>query len=261
MKNRIVIKIGTNVLADKSGTIDYNTMKGLVDDIAKIKNQGKEILLVTSGAIGAGMAELDIVKRPKEVKMQQACAAVGQSILISKYRQFFNKYKIKVAQILLTYDDFSNTQSEINLGNCINTILKLNTIPIINENDPISINEIGPSFGDNDKLSAMIAKEVKAEKLIIITVVDGLYDKDPKRKDAKIIREVHSFDNKIVSLDGKSMLGVGGIKTKIVAAKLATEAGILTIMANGKRKNTLIELIEGKESGTVFYPKNKKWQQ
>jgi len=208
MKNRIVIKIGTNVLADNSGTIDYNIMKDLVDDISKIKKQGKEILLVTSGAIGAGMAELNIAKRPKEVKMQQACAAVGQSILISKYRQFFNKYNIKVAQILLTYDDFSRTKNEINLGNSINTILKLNTIPIINENDPISINELGPSFGDNDKLSAMVAKEVKAEMLIILTVVDGLYDRDPSHKDAKIIREVHSFDKKIINLDGKSIFSI-----------------------------------------------------
>jgi len=255
MKNRIVIKIGTNVLTDNSGRIDYKTMKNLVDDIVKIKKQGKEILLVTSGAIGAGMAELNIVKRPEEVKMQQACAAIGQSILISKYRQFFNKHNIKVAQILLAYDNLSDTRSEINFGNSINTLLKLNAIPIINENDPISINEIGPSFGDNDKLSAMVAKEVKAEILIILTVVNGLYDKDPESKDAKIIRDVHKFDNKIINLGGKSVLGVGGIKTKIAAAKLATEAGILTIMANGKRKNTLIELIEGKELGTVFYPK------
>jgi glutamate 5-kinase len=258
MKNKIVIKIGTNVLSDDSGRIDYNVMESLVNEITKIKKQGKDILLVTSGAIGAGMAELNILKRPEDVKMQQACAAVGQSILISKYRQFFNKYNIKVAQILLTYDDLLDKNTEINLGNSIDSLLKLNTIPIINENDPISINELGPSFGDNDNLSAIVAKEVKAEMLILLTVTDGLYDKDPKSKDAKIIREVKKFDNKITNLDGKSVLGVGGIKTKIAAAKLATESGILTIMANGKRKNTLIELFEGKKLGTVFYPKQKQ---
>jgi glutamate 5-kinase len=252
---RIVIKIGTNVLADDSGTIDYSIMKSLVDDIAKIKKQGKEIIIVTSGAIGAGMAELNIVKRPKEVKMQQACAAVGQIIITSKYRQFFNKHSIKVAQILLAYSDLSDTKTEINFGNSINTLLSLGAIPIINENDPISINELGPSFGDNDNLSAMVAKEVKANMLIILTVVDGLYDKDPKNKDAKIIKEVYDFNKKITNLDGKSMLGVGGIKTKIAAAKLAAESGISTIMINGKRKNILIDLINGKKLGTLFCPK------
>ncbi len=255
MKDRIVIKIGTNVLADNSGALNYGIMGRLVDDIAKLKKQNKDILLVTSGAIGSGMAELNIEKRPEDVKMQQACAAVGQSILISKYREFFNKHGIKVAQILLTYKDFSDEKSYLNMINTINTLIKLNTIPIINENDPISINELGPSFGDNDKLSALVASKIKSDILIMLTIVDGLYDKDPKHKDATLVKEVINFDEKIKNLRGSSStLGVGGISTKIAAAKLATSAGIKTIIANGRRKNIISDITQGKKIGTIFYP-------
>ena len=255
MKKRIVIKIGTNVLADNTGKIDYKLMESLVNDVAEIKSKNNEIIIVTSGAIGSGMSELGIKERPKDVKMQQACAAVGQSILISKYREFFNKGNIKVAQILLTYDDLSDKQSGINMGNSISTLLNMGVIPIINENDPISINEIGPSFGDNDKLSAMVACKVKADILVILTSVDGLYDKDPNKKDAKIIREVRDFDGFVSSIDGTSDgLGIGGIKTKISAAKLAAGCGITTIIANGKVKSNLIRMDKGENIGTIFYP-------
>lgn len=259
MKKKIVVKIGTNVLADSSGNIDYNIMESLVIDIAKAIKQGIDFIVVTSGAIGSGMSELGIKKRPEDVKMQQACAAVGQSILISKYREIFNKHGIKVAQILLTYNDFSDKKSEVNMGNSINTLLELGAIPIINENDPISINELGPSFGDNDKLSAMVACKVKADMLVILTSVNGLYDNDPESKNAKIIKEVHRFSSAITGLDGKSKsLGVGGIKTKIAAVKLATSSGIATIIANGKEKDVLGDIISGKNPGTIFYPKNFK---
>ncbi len=253
---RIVIKIGTNVLADKKGAISYKIIKALVKDIAKIKKKNMEILIVTSGAIGAGMSELGIEKRPSDVKMQQTCAAVGQSILISKYREFFSKYSIKVAQILLAYSDFTDKKTKINIRNSINALLNLGVIPIINENDPISINEIGPSFGDNDNLSAMVACNLKADTLIILTNVDGLYDKDPTSSDAKIIHDVHDFGF-IENLDGGSDgLGIGGIKTKIAAAKVAASNGIKTIIANGKKAGILKGLINGKKAGTIFYPKS-----
>ncbi len=257
MNDRAVIKIGTNVLADNAGAIDYKIMKSLVSDIAKIKNQRKGVLIVTSGAIGAGMSELGIKKRPKDVKMQQVCAAVGQSILISKYREFFNEYGIKVAQILLTYNDFTDKKTAINMGNSINALLGLNTIPIINENDPISINELGPSFGDNDRLSAMVACRVKAGMLIILTSVDGLYDKNPDLKGAKLIKEVRNFDGIISCQEGASNgLGIGGIKTKIAAAKIAASNGIKTIIANGRKAGIINALMSGKGRGTVFYPKH-----
>ena len=253
---RMVVKVGTNVLADRKGAIDYKIMENFVRDIAEIRKKCREILIVTSGAIGAGMSELGIEKRPSDIKMQQACAAVGQSILISKYREIFGKYGIKVAQILLTYDDFSDKKAEINMGNSISTLLGLGVVPIINENDPISINELGPSFGDNDNLSAMVACRVKADALIILTSVDGLYDKDPSSKGAKIIHEVNNFDSFIGSLEGASDgLGIGGIKTKIAAAKLAASCGIKTIIANGTKAGILGDLMNGKKAGTVFRPK------
>lgn len=221
----------------------------------EIKSKNNEIIIVTSGAIGSGMSELGMKERPKDVKMQQACAAVGQSIIISKYREFFNKRKIRIAQILLTYEDLSDKQSGINMGNSISTLLGMGVMPIINENDTISISEIGPSFGDNDKLSAMVACKVKADILIILTSVDGLYDKDPNEKDAKIIKEVRDFDGFVSSIDGTSNdLGTGGIKTKIAAAKLAARCGITTIIANGKVKGNLIRLDKGEKIGTAFYP-------
>ena len=254
---RIVIKIGTNVLEDNFGKLDYETIESLVEDISKIRKQGKDIIVVTSGAIGAGMAELNLAKKPRDIKIKQACAAIGQSIIMSKYKEFFNKNSIKVAQILITYDDFSDRKRYLNLRNSLNTLLDLKVVPIINENDPVSINEIGPSFGDNDRLSALVASKIEADALYILTVVDGLYDKDPKYKDAKIVKEVFDFD-KIRNLSGKSSsLGIGGIGSKIAAAKIAASSGILTIIANGKRKNTVSDLINGKELGTAFYPSKK----
>ncbi|MEK6876599.1 MAG: glutamate 5-kinase, partial [Nanoarchaeota archaeon] len=194
-------------------------------------------------------------KRPSDVRMQQTCAAVGQSILISKYREFFNKYGIKVAQILLAYQDFTDKKTEINMGNSINTLLSLGVIPIINENDPVSINELGPSFGDNDNLSAMVACGVKADTLIILTNVDGLYDNDPSSKDAKIIHDVHDFSF-IGNIVGTSYgLGIGGIKTKIAAAKLAVSNGIKTIIANGTKIGVLNDIMSGEKIGTVFHQK------
>src|SRR3989338_4352761 len=253
---RIVVKIGTNVLAEKKGAINYKIMKNLVKDIIKIKKKNVEILIVTSGAIGAGMSELGIEKRPSDVRMQQTCAAVGQSILISKYREFFSKYGVKVAQILLAYRDFTDKKTEINMGNSINTLLNLGVIPIINENDPVSINELGPSFGDNDNLSAMVACNSKADALIILTNVDGLYDKDPSSKDAKIIHEVRDF-RFIGNIAGASEgLGIGGIKTKIAEAKLAASNGIKTIIANGTKTGVLNDIMSGKKIGTVFHAKS-----
>jgi len=257
MNDKIVIKIGTSVLADSSGKVDYSRMKKLVDDVAEIKNKGKDIMLVTSGAIGAGMAELDIKERPRDVKMQQACAAIGQSVIMAKYKEFFSKHKINVAQILLSYDTFSDRKKFLNLRNSIQMILKLGAVPIINENDPISIDELGPSFGDNDKLSALVASKIEADMLLMLTIVDGIYDKDPKYSDAKLIREIHQFDKNIENLKGKaSKLGTGGIKTKVEAAKVAMSSGIITIIANGK-KDLIKDIINGKKQGTVFYPGKK----
>lgn len=253
--NRIVIKIGTNTITNKDGVLDLKVMQSLVSQIAKIKNK-REIVIITSGAIGAGMQELHLKKKPSDIVMKQVCAGIGQSILMANYHSLFEKYKIKIAQILLTYDDLSKKNTYKNLSNSINMMFKLGVIPIINENDPISINEIGPSFGDNDNLSALIAKKIKADLLVMLTNVDGLYNKNPEYKDAVLIKEVNNIDKRIEATSGKaSKLGLGGIKTKVKAAKLATKSGTTVVIANGKKSSTLIKVINKKGIGTIFYPK------
>ena len=252
---KIVIKIGTNTLTHENGLLNLNVMQNLVSQIAKIKNT-KDIVIVTSGAIGAGMKELNLKEKPKDVVMKQVCAAVGQNILMANYHFLFSKHDIKIAQILLTYSDLANNITYKNLKNSLNKLFILGVIPIINENDPISINEIGPSFGDNDNLSALIASKIKADLLIILTNVEGLYNKDPKQKNAVLVREIKDVDKKIEAMAaGSSHLGIGGMKTKVRAAKKATQSGITTIIANGRSENALLKIINGEEVGTIFYAK------
>ena len=171
---KIVIKIGTNTITDKSGLPDLKVMQNLISQISKIKNKNIDVIIITSGAIGAGMQELGLKEKPKDVVSKQVCAGIGQILLMANYHAFFRNYNIKIAQILLSYADFSNKRMYSNLSNSLNKMLELGVIPIINENDPISIDEIGPSFGDNDNLSAMIASRIKADLLVILTDVDGL---------------------------------------------------------------------------------------
>ena len=253
--NKIVIKIGTNTLTHENGLLNLDVMQNLVSQIAKIKNS-KDMVIVTSGAIGAGMKELNLKEKPKDVVMKQVCAAVGQNILMANYHFLFSKHDIKIAQILLTYSDLANNITYKNLKNSLNKLFVLGVIPIINENDPISINEIGPSFGDNDNLSALIASKIKADLLIILTNVEGLYNKDPKQKNAVLVREIKDVDKKIEAMAaGSSHLGIGGMKTKVRAAKKATQSGITTIIANGRSENALLKIINGEEVGTIFYAK------
>ena len=252
---RIVIKIGTNTLTDKNGLLDLDIIKNMVSQIAEIKNN-KDIVIVTSGAIGAGMKELGIKIRPKEVVGQQVCAAVGQGILMANYYSIFSKHKIKIAQILITYNDLANKENYKHLTNSLERLLELGIIPIINENDPVSISEIGPSFGDNDNMSALIAEKIKADLLIMLTNVDGLFDRNPNDKGAVLINEVKNIDKKIESIGiGASGLGIGGMKTKIQAAKSAARAGATVVIANGRKNDILSSIINGKDVGTIFYPK------
>ena len=253
--NRVVIKIGTNTLTDKNGLLDLKVMQNLVSQIAKIKDS-KDIVIITSGAIGAGMQELGLKKKPEDVVMKQVCAAIGQNILMASYHSLFSKYKIKIAQILLTYGDLTNKDNYKNLSNSLKKLFQLEVIPIINENDPISINEIGPSFGDNDNLSALIASKIKADLLVMLTNVDGLFSKNPNNKNAVLVKEVQSIDKNIELIsDGPSNLGIGGMKTKVHAAKKATEAGTVVVIANGKTDNILIDIINKKNVGTIFHAK------
>lgn len=255
---RIVIKIGTNLLTEKLCGLKTDLINQLARQIAELKNQGKEILIVTSGAIGAGCTELGI-KKSREIETRQALAAVGQSSVMRAYNDAFSKYNIKVAQILLTYEDFSNRKRYIHLRNALNKLLELNVIPIINENDPVSVDEIGATFGDNDKLSALVASKVNADLLIILSDIDGLYDKNPKtNKDAKLIREVTNITRDIEKAAGKSgsLFAIGGMVTKIKAAKIVMESGYNMIICNGKKHDILSKAIKGQE-GTLFIAKEK----
>ena len=252
----VVVKVGTNTITNSNGTLDKKVMWNLVRQIALIKKKNKKIVLITSGAIGAGMQELKLKKKPQDVVMKQVCAGIGQSILMKNYHDLFRKYKIKIAQILLTYDDFTNKKTYTNFTNSLNKLLDLGVIPIINENDPISIDEIGASFGDNDNLSALVAKTVKADLLVLLTNVDGLYDKDPKDKSAVLVREVKKITKDIESMSGAaSNLGLGGMKTKVLAAKKAINNGTIVVIANGKKDNVITSIIHNRDVGTIFYPK------
>ncbi|MFH2028032.1 MAG: glutamate 5-kinase [Nanoarchaeota archaeon] len=255
---RIVIKIGTNLLTENLCGLRTEFIRHIAEQISKLKKQGNEILIVTSGAIGAGCTELGI-KKSREIETRQALAAVGQSVVMGAYKEAFSRYKITVAQILLTYEDFSNRKRYLNLKKAINRLLDLNVIPIINENDPISVDEIGTTFGDNDKLSALVASKVGADHLIMLTDVDGLYDKNPKtNKDAKLIRIVENITKDIENAAGKSgsMFSIGGMITKIKAAKIAMDSGCNIIICNGKKKDILEKALKNQE-GTLFVTKGK----
>ena len=190
----VLIKIGTNTLTNNEGDLDNAAIKNIVNQIADIKKKGKNVVLVTSGAIGAGMKELNLKSKPQDITMRQVCAAVGQSILMDTYQSLFGKHNIKIAQILLTYSDFSNQKVFSNFQKGISKMLEMGIVPIINENDPISIDEIGPSFGDNDMLSAMIATSLDIQLLLILTNVDGLFDRNPKENGAVLINEIGDIE-------------------------------------------------------------------
>jgi len=254
----IVVKVGTNTITETNGNLDKAVMKNIVDQICETEKQGKKTILITSGAIGCGMQELGLKEKPKDVVMKQVCAGVGQSILMSNYSSMFQKHGIKVAQILLSYSDLANAKTRKNLMNSLNRMLVLGIVPIINENDPISIDEIGASFGDNDNLSALITEIVNADLLAILTNVEGLYDRNPKKRGAKLISEVNSITKKIEAMGGSAgNLGLGGMKTKIAAAKRAAAGGAFVVVANGRKNNALIKIINNENIGTLFNPKKR----
>jgi len=253
---RIVVKIGTNLLTEKLCGLRTDFISKIAKQITNLNGGGKEILIVTSGAIGAGCMELR-VKKSKEIEVRQALAAVGQSAVMKAYHDAFLKYNVRVAQILLTYEDFSNSKRYLNLKKAINKLISLKVIPVINENDVISVDEIGITFGDNDKLSALVASKMNADLLIMLTDVDGLYDKNPRdNKGAKLIKKVDKITKDIENAAGKSgsAFAVGGMMAKVKAAKMAMDSGCDVVICNGKKQDVLSRAISGKE-GTLFKAK------
>lgn len=251
---RIVIKVGTSTLAHKTGMLNIRRVEELIKVIADLKNSGKEIVFVTSGAIGVGVGKLGLSKRPTDMPTKQACAAIGQSELMYIYDKHFSEYNHNVAQVLLTRDIIESQSRKENVTNTLSRLLDLSVIPIVNENDTVAVEEI--EFGDNDTLSAIVAQLVHADLLIILSDIDGLYDCDPHvNADAKLIHEVIEIDDNILSLAGGkgSALGTGGMLTKIHAAQYCFECGIPMAILNGSKPKKLYDLLDGKPVGTVFY--------
>lgn len=256
---RIVFKFGTNVLRNDDREISLSRIYSFIEDISKLHRQGKEIIIVTSGAVGLGSKKLN-VDSSESLSIKQACAAVGQSQLMSIYEDGFNKYSINTAQVLLTEDDFNNRIKYLSLNNVLNTLLELRVIPIINQNDTVSTAELeevyGVSFSDNDKLSALVASKLDADLLVILSDINGLYDDNPKdNPNAKLISEVKEVTEEIESYaHSASKGGRGGMKTKLEAAKVVTHSGGNVIITNGKMPQVIRKLFSGEKMGTVFYP-------
>lgn len=258
--SRIVIKVGSSSLSDENG-IDEEKIRNIVEQVSTLKNLDKEIVIVSSGAIAAGMAELGYKKKPTSIIEKQACAAVGQGLLISTYNKYFNEKKLKCAQILLTGEDFANRRRYLNAYNTINQLLKFNLVPIINENDTTATLEI--KFGDNDILSAQVASLIEADLLIILSDVPGLLkDLNDPNSIIRVVEEVNlEIENLVNNKVGK--LGTGGMNSKIEAAKISLSAGIPMIIAPSYDNNVIQRSIESLISmsysvGTTFLPKGKK---
>lgn len=255
---RIVIKIGTNVLTTENNRLDTSIIEHIVEQISYlVEKKKKEVIIVTSGAISSGMQILGWEKRPKEISMLQAAASVGQSRLMRTYERLFREEGLNVGQILLTRDIFTNPIRRKYAKNTLLTLLKYKVIPIINENDSVAVEEI--KFSDNDILSSYVVDLIDADLLVILSDVDGLFTDDPKKKKGKLVREVKEIENieKIVNIGSPSKRGVGGIKSKIEAAKFVLSKGKYCVILNGKKNWIIKKLIEGENIGTIFYPSNR----
>ena len=254
-KKRIVIKLGTSTLAHKTGKLNIRRMTNLVRVISDLHNSGREIIMVSSGAVGLGAGKLGLPEKPKDTKMKQAVAAIGQCELMHVYDDMFAKYSVTVAQILLTKAIIDNPSHCANFKVATETLVKMGVIPIVNENDTIAIDELELEIGENDSLSALVAELSGADLLLILSDIDALYTDDPRSNpDAEPIRVVERITPEIEAMAGGagSSLGTGGMSTKINAAKIAAEAGIDMVIMNGKDPEMLYDLFEDKEIGTLF---------
>lgn len=253
-KKRIVIKLGTSTLAHKTGRINLRRMTGLVKVIADLYNSGKEIVIVSSGAIGLGVGKLGLKERPTDTQSKQACASIGQCELMYMYDNLFDEYGITVSQILLT-KTIIETERQKNVENTFKRLLEFGVIPIVNENDTVAIDELELEIGENDSLSAIVAKLCHADLLVILSDIDGLYSSDPhKNENARLIPVVTEISAYIENIAGGagSSLGTGGMATKINAGKIATENGIDMVIMNGNNPEQLYDLFENKSVGTLF---------
>jgi glutamate 5-kinase len=257
--SRIVVKLGTGVLTDSNKQPDVGQMQQLVTQIAEQRKAGKEMVIVSSGAVGAGMGVLGYAKRPGELAELQACAAIGQSRLMASYEKLFAAFGLSVAQILLTHEDLEHHERHLNARNTLVTLLRHGVIPIVNENDVVSSTEL--RFGDNDKLSALVASLLPADLLIILTTVDGVIENFGK-PDPKTLPLIERIDAALEKIAGgtNSETAVGGMASKIQAAKIVVRSGIPLVIASGKKKQALARVLSGQDEGTLFVPQTNRLQ-
>lgn len=262
---RVVIKVGTSSITHRTGLLNLERIEALSRQIADLHNRGIEVILVSSGAIGAGMGKLNLKERPKTVPEKQAAAAVGQGVLIHMYQKTLSEFGKTIAQILVTKDDMADRSRFLNARNTVFSLLAHGVIPIVNENDAVATDELkyGNKIGDNDTLSALMVSLVDAELLIILSDIDGLYDANPaSNPDARMLQEVHEITPEIIEMAGGSgsILGTGGMATKIKAAQIATSTGADMIIAASATEGVLYRLVEGEPVGTLFLRKDKAVQ-
>lgn len=254
-KKRIVVKIGSSSLAHpETGTTDLIKLERLVRELVDLRNSGKDVVLVTSGAISVGSKALGLAKRPEEISKKQACAAVGQARLMMIYQKLFSEYNQVTAQILMTKNTMIDEENRINAQNTFKELLAMGVIPIVNENDTISTYQM--RFGDNDTLSAVVAALIDADLLILLSDIDGLYTDDPNSNpEAEFISIVEKVDDKFMAM-GKatsgSSVGTGGMYTKLLAARIATDSGADMVITNGKDVSHIHKVVEGRKHGTLF---------
>jgi glutamate 5-kinase len=253
---RIVIKIGTSTLTHSTGHLNIRRVEDLCKIISDIKNAGHQVIMVSSGAIGMGVGKLGLQERPKDIPTKQAAAAVGQCELMYTYDKLFSEYNHTVAQLLITGDDVENPLRHENFSNTLNRLLELGAIPIINENDTVSTDEI--VIGDNDTLAAIVSESVKADTLVLLSDIDGLYTADPHtHPEATLIEKITKIDESVLALAGgsNSKQGTGGMVTKLHAAKICLGCGCDMIIANGDDPTNLYKIIDGESVGTKFTEK------
>ncbi len=255
---RLVIKVGSNIIAGGDEGLDTSAIERLSAEIASLSKSGFDVAVVSSGAVAAGMKKLALSRKPREIQLKQAAAAVGQSSLMWAYERAFSRHNTKVAQILLTQDTFSSRKTYINAKNTLSTLFSYKIIPVINENDTVATDEI--RFGDNDNLAALVAILIEAERLIILSDVDGLYDRDPSSASANLIRTVESVTTEILGYAGsaKSAIGTGGMYSKALAARTAASHGITVHILNGRKAGILKNIVHGEQSGTIFLPEKSR---
>ena len=254
---RLVVKIGTSSLIHPNGKVNLQTIDRLAYALTALNNQGYELVLVTSGAIGVGMAELGMSKRPAVIAEQQALAAIGQSELMTLYTQRFSDYGAEIGQLLLTHDVFDYPMNRQHVLDTIDALLAQQVIPVINENDSVAVDELDhrTTFGDNDQLSALVAKQIGADLLVVLSDIDGLYDRDPNRHpDAALMPTITQLSAKVLAAAGGSStrFGTGGMVTKLKAAKTMMRAGKQMVLASGRDPRIVLQILAGDSVGTWF---------